>query len=164
MIKKALIIKTLKQVLFIVLITLVAGFVSNLFRTDKISFVENRSKKINQAKLSGNNLEISLEEAVILFRKNAAIFIDARPLEEYNAGHIKDAISFPYEETDEKFIQVMSGISEDNVIITYCDGETCELSMDLAVFLRNTGYTKVRALSNGWSVWQQKRLPVETVK
>lgn len=163
-VKKNLIIKTSKQVLFIVLIALVAGLASNMFRTDKIPFVENRSGKINHATLSMENLEISLEEAVKLFRKNAAMFIDARPLEEYNKGHIKGAISFPYEEADRKFAQVMSAISEGNVIVTYCDGETCELSVDLAVFLRNTGYKKVRVLSNGWSVWRQNMLPIEAGK
>ncbi|MGB5159238.1 rhodanese-like domain-containing protein [Desulfobacterium sp. N47] len=162
--KNNLILKTLKQVLLIVLITLVAGFVSNLFRTDKIPFFENWSEKTKHATLSGENPEISLEEALKLFRKNAAVFIDARPFEEYNKGHIKGAISLPYEEADQKFAEVMSGVSEDNLIVTYCDGETCELSMDLAVFLRNAGYKKVWALANGWSVWQENNLPVGTDK
>ncbi len=163
-IKKDLITKTLRQVLLIVLITLVAGLVSNLFRADKIPFVENWSEKTKHAALSGENLEVSLEEAVKLFGKNGAIFIDARPFEEYGKGHIKGAVSLPYEEADLKFAEVLSGISEDNVIVTYCDGETCELGMDLAVFLRDAGYKKVRVLLNGWSIWQQNRLPFEAEK
>lgn len=163
-VEKDLINKTLKQILFIVLIALVAGFASNLFRTDRIPFVESRSGKTNHITLSGENPEISLDKALKLFRNNGAIFMDARPLEEYNKGHIKGAVSFPYEEADQKFVRIMSGISEESIIITYCDGETCELSMDLAVFLRNTGYNKVWALSNGWSAWQQNNLPVEADK
>ncbi|MFH2046946.1 MAG: rhodanese-like domain-containing protein [Pseudomonadota bacterium] len=162
-VKNALIIKTLKQLLYIVLITIVAGLTSNLLRSDKTPFFENWTEKIKHASLSGENLEISLEKAVQLFRQNGAIFMDARSLEEYNEGHIKGAISFPYMEVDSKFVEIMSEIPEDSVIITYCDGETCELSIDLADFLRNTGYKKVWALLNGWTVWQQNRLPVESV-
>jgi rhodanese-related sulfurtransferase len=158
-----LIIKTLKQLLFIVIITFVAGLVSNIFRSDKIPFFENWTEKIKHASLSGENLEVSLEQAVELFRQNGAIFMDARSLEEYNEGHIKGAISLPYMEADSKFVEVMSEIPEDRIIITYCDGETCELSLDLADFLRNTGYKKVWALLNGWTLWQQNKLPVETV-
>ena len=56
----------------------------------------------------------------------------------------------------------MAGVSEESAVITYCDGETCELSMELAVFLRNAGYKNVKVLSNGWTVWKQNGLPVET--
>ena len=56
----------------------------------------------------------------------------------------------------------MADVSEERAVITYCDGETCELSMELAVFLRNAGYKNVKVLSNGWSVWKQDGLPVET--
>jgi len=145
------------------MITLIAGLASNIFRADKIPFFENWTEKIKHASLSGENLEISLEKAIQLFRQNAAIFMDARSLEEYNEGHIKGAISFPYMEVDSKFVEIMSEIPEDSVIITYCDGKTCELSIDLADFLRNTGYKKVWAISNGWTLWQQNRLPVESV-
>jgi len=77
-------------------------------------------------------------------------------------GHIKGAISLPYREADWKFVETMTGVPDDSAVITYCDGETCELSMDLALFLKNAGYKNVKVLSNGWTVWKQNGLPVET--
>jgi len=155
-------IKTSRQVLFIALIVLVAGFASNMLRSDKIPLVEDWSAKSKFVTSSGENLEISLAEASTLFKEKRSVFIDARSKEEYENGHIKGAISLPYKEADLKFVDAMAGISEDSALITYCDGETCELSMELAVFLRNTGYKNVKVLSNGWSVWKQNGLPVET--
>jgi len=162
LINRQLYIKTLRQVLFIALIALIAGFASNKLRSDNIPFVEDWSAKSNLVTPSGENLEISLSEATILFNKGKADFIDARSGAEYDAGHIKGAKSLPYKEVDWKFVDAMTGVPEDRAIITYCDGETCELSTELAVFLRNTGYKNVRVLSNGWTVWQQNGLPVET--
>jgi len=157
-------IKTIKQVFFIALIVLVAGFASNRLRSDKIPLVEDWSEKSNLVTSSGEKLEISLSEATNLFNKGETVFIDARSRAEYDVGHIKGAKSLPYKEADSKFVEAMAGISEDSSVITYCDGETCELSMELAVFLRNAGYKNVMVLSNGWSVWKQNVLPVETGK
>jgi rhodanese-related sulfurtransferase len=154
--------KTIKQVFFIALIVLAAGFASNYFRSDKIPFIEDWSTKSIPVTTSGENLEISLSEASTLFNKSKAVFIDARSKAEYDEGHIKGAKSLPYKEADWKFIEAIAGVSEESAVITYCDGETCELSMELAVFLRNAGYKNVKVLSNGWSVWKQNGLPVET--
>jgi len=161
-INRQLWIKTIKQVFFIALIVLVAGFVSNRLRSDKIPLVEDWSAKLNLVTPSGENLEISLSEASNLFKKGKAVFVDARSHEEYATGHIKGAKSLPYKEADWKFIEAIAGVSEESAVITYCDGETCELSMELAIFLRNAGYKNVRVLSNGLTVWKQNNLPVET--
>lgn len=155
-------IKTIKQVFFIALIVSVAGFASNRLRFDKMPLVEDWSAKSNLVTSSGENLEISLSESSNLFKKGEAVFIDARSRAEYDAGHIKGAKSLPYKEADWKFVDAMTGVPEESAVITYCDGETCELSMELAVFLRNTGYKNARVLSNGWTVWRQNNLPVET--
>lgn len=154
--------KTIKQVFFITLIVLVAGFASNRIRSDKIPLVEDWSAKSNLVTSSGENLEISLLEATNLFKEKRAVFIDARSKEEFEKGRIKGAISLPYKEADWKFAEAMTGVSEDTAVITYCDGEKCELSMELAVFLRNTGYKNVKVLSNGWAVWKQNGLPTES--
>ena len=154
--------KTTKQVFFIALIVLVAGFVSNRLRSDKMLLVEDWSKKSNLVTSSGENLETSLSKSSNLFKSGKAVFIDARSRAEYDAGHIKGAKSLPYKEADWKFVEAMAGVSENSSVITYCDGETCELSMELAVFLRNAGYKNVKVLSNGWSAWKQNGLPVDT--
>jgi rhodanese-related sulfurtransferase len=61
---------------------------------------------------------------------------------------------------DLNFMTVTADLEMTTPIITYCDGETCELSHDLALFLRDAGFTDSRVLVNGWTVWQQAGLPV----
>ena len=110
---------------------------------------------------SGNRLDISLVEAKNLFFQKAAIMIDARPNYDYEKGHIKGALSLPWHEVDQRFMEVTKDISVDTPIITYCDGETCELSHHLANFLLDMGFTNVRILVNGWTNWQNADLPID---
>jgi len=52
-------------------------------------------------------------------------------------------------------------LEEKDTLVTYCDGEDCALSHDLAMFLKDLGYGDVRVLVNGWTVWQDAGLPVQ---
>ncbi|MDH4206885.1 MAG: rhodanese-like domain-containing protein, partial [Desulfobacteraceae bacterium] len=109
----------------------------------------------------GERLDISLIEAKNLFFQKAAIIIDARPHDDYEKGHIRSARSLPWHDVDQRFMEVTKDISVDTPIITYCDGETCELSHHLANFLLDMGFTNVRILVNGWTKWQNADLPID---
>ena len=59
-------------------------------------------------------------------------------------------------------MNIIADMKNDAVIITYCDGESCNLSKDLALFLESLGFTNVRVLVNGWTVWRDAGLIVES--
>jgi len=107
-------------------------------------------------------LEIPLEEVEALFFARMALFLDARPPDQYAAGHIQGALSLPWDAFAETFPRVMASVPRETTIVTYCDGETCGLSKDLAFALLQEGYFNVRVLVNGWTLWQQNNMPVET--
>jgi len=88
--------------------------------------------------------------------------MDARPLEEFTKGHIQGAISIPWHEAEQRVMDITADMANDAAIITYCDGDTCDLSKDLALFLENLGFTNIRVLVNGWTVWRHAGMPVET--
>ena len=111
---------------------------------------------------SGKRLDISLSEAKKLFLQRSVVFIDARPQDDYEKGHIKGALGLPWKEVDRNFMQVTEDISPDTPIITYCDGEICELSHNLAIFLLDMGFRNVKILVNGWALWKEEGLPIES--
>ena len=84
-----------------------------------------------------------------------------RPESEYAEGHIQGALSIPSQEADDYFMEAADRLSAAKAIITYCDGENCELSHDLALFLKDMGVENVRVLVNGWTVWHEAGLPTE---
>ena len=110
---------------------------------------------------SGERMDISLSEAKKLFLQHAAVFIDARPKEDFEKGHIKGAKSLPWHDVDQRFIAVTKDLPADAMIITYCDGEACELSRNLAKFLMDAGFNHVSVLLNGWTQWRDAHLPAE---
>jgi rhodanese-related sulfurtransferase len=137
------------------------GLSINQFRHSRLPLFENWSMEARMISPSGGRLDISLVEAKNLFLQKSAIFIDARPTDDYEKAHIRGARSLPWHEVDQRFMQVTKDLSVDTPIITYCDGETCNLSHHLANFLIDSGFTDVRVLVNGWTKWQDADLPID---
>ncbi len=137
------------------------GFSINQFQNDPLPLFDDWSMEARLTTPSGERIDISLVEAKKLFLRQAAIFIDARPDDDYEKGHIKGARSLPRHEVDQRLMSVTEDISTDTPIITYCDGESCELSHDVANFLVDMGFSNVRILVNGWTKWKEADLPIE---
>jgi len=150
------------QIPALVILSTVAALAVNAVRTDRLPLVGDFSVAARMTTATGERMDIALEDAEKLYFTHAAVFIDARSAEEYTQGHIRDARSLPWQDADLNFMTVTADLELTTAIVTYCDGETCELSHDLALFLRDAGFTDTRVLINGWTVWQQAGLPVGT--
>jgi rhodanese-related sulfurtransferase len=151
-----------RQLALILLTAGALGLLVNHLRPDRLPLVADWSPKAQLTLDSGVNLMISMEEAETYFLNQTALFLDARPVEAYRLGHIQGARSLPWEEFDARLGEVMADIPKEALIITYCDGEACGLSRELAVALLGRGYGKVRVLANGWTLWQDNKLPTAT--
>jgi rhodanese-related sulfurtransferase len=154
-------IKAAWQVPVIAAIAAVIALSVNFLRSDGIPLLADWSTEARLKAPSGEGLSIPLEEAVSLFESNKAVFIDARSEEDFHRGHIQGAHSLPWQQVEQKMTEVLPMIPPDAVVITYCDGDTCNLSKDLALFLMDMGFEHVKVLVNGWTVWQENRLPVD---
>jgi rhodanese-related sulfurtransferase len=150
------------QILALTILSLVAALAINAQRTDRLPLVDGWSAAARITTATGERMDISLDEAQKLFNSNTAVFVDARPAEDYSRGHIQGARSLPWNDVDQKFMSVTQDIELETPIVTYCDGETCELSHNLALFLRDAGFVNTGVLVNGWKLWQQSGLPVES--
>ncbi|WP_024335595.1 rhodanese-like domain-containing protein [Desulfotignum balticum] len=153
---------TARQTIFIILISVVLGAAVNFMRPNGIPFVQTWSMADKLVTEEGDTLAIALEDAADLFADNAAIFLDARTPAEYETGHIQGAVNLPWHEVDNYFETVIMTLDPEAMIITYCDGEACSLSHDLALFLKDLGFTRVKVLVNGWTLWKEHDLPVST--
>ncbi len=159
-IEQTLIRKTIWQTAAIALIGLAVSLGINQFRSQGIPLVGDWSPESRITDKSGESLIIPPEQAKSLFESGKAFFLDARSADDYHAGHIQGSLNLPWLEFDDYFDRIMQELPEDRVIITYCEGETCELSKDLARALIEMGFANVRVLVNGWGIWQKQGLPV----
>ena len=104
---------------------------------------------------------LSLDRAKELWNNGTAIFLDAREPAEYSAGHIGSAFNLPAFGFEAHFGDVAPVLAPHSQIVVYCDGTECDLSHRVGERLRQMGFTNVRILSNGWTVWRQAGLPVQ---
>ena len=104
---------------------------------------------------------VTLEEARRHFEQGTALFADARGKDAFRAGRIQGAINLDPNEFDDWSGNFFSKIPPDQIIITYCEGDRCKLSLELAEKLTWMGYEKVYYLKNGWGKWKDLHLPME---
>ncbi|MEY8735793.1 ArsR/SmtB family transcription factor [Lactobacillus sp. AN1001] len=96
------------------------------------------------AKKTGS-LTITLEQAK---QQKLALFLDVRPNDEYQAGHIEGAVNIPFEQLE----QHLSFLPLDREIIVYCRGNACTYA-DLATgLLHDKGY-QAYSLNHSYYDW-----------
>lgn len=186
--------KTIKQFIIILMLGTAAGLIANAvnpsgiplvmdasrYSTDKSDSIKNSfmnnpydtSQKQTPALQNPNvtkdgivkpqNIKIDL--AKFFFDKNA-LFFDGRKPEEFAAGHIKNAVSLPYEEfskkTKEEKTELMRKYNKEGMVVVYCGGGKCEVSIDLAYELARVGFTSLNIYLGGYKEWEDTGYPIE---
>jgi rhodanese-related sulfurtransferase len=99
-----------------------------------------------------------------LFDRNA-LFIDARTKPEYDSVHVKGAVNIPYEEFHNfplnQRTEIMRKYNKDGIIVVYCSGGKCEVSIDLAYDIARLGFRSVSIYRGGIHEWKSSGYPVE---
>jgi rhodanese-related sulfurtransferase len=88
--------------------------------------------------------------------------IDARPVSDYEKGHIPTAINIPYNKLPDYIDEVTSLIDVNDGVLCYCTGPDCDFSHQVATELGFLGYTKVAVFTGGWEHWEAAGFEVET--
>ena len=89
-----------------------------------------------------------------------AIWIDARPSDDFDRDHVPGAISLNEDRWGESLPQFLSTQwSPGKKIVVYCGAASCNLAEDVARRLRDEAKlpNEIRILKGGWEAWQQKR-------
>ena len=94
----------------------------------------------------------------------SVILLDARPLTEYQAGHLPGALSLPVDAFDQHFSEVQLFLFSEQPIVTYCSGPSCDDALRLALRLRDEGFSAVSLYLPGVQDWQATGLPLEAMR
>jgi len=81
--------------------------------------------------------------------------IDVRPAAEFEAAHIAGAISIPVAELARR----ITSVPKSRLVVAYCRGPYCVLSVEAVEKLRKRGYRAVR-LKDGLPDWKAAGMPV----
>ncbi|MCX6159387.1 MAG: rhodanese-like domain-containing protein [Ignavibacteriae bacterium] len=191
--------KTAKQILIIIVISVISGLAANAINPKGIPLIlekniyaldtakqkktvdgfvndpyDTTTKKNNNNMLGSTGKKnkegfiepenITVELAKNLFDRNA-LFVDARAKEEYDSVHVKGSINLPYEEFRSKGFneksESMKKYNKDGIIVVYCKGGKCEVSIDLAYEIARLGFNSVNIYRGGIAEWKEKGFPVQ---
>ena len=107
---------------------------------------------------------ISLEEAHTYWQNATAVFIDARPKDDFEAGHIEGALNLSLEMTADanRYAEVAAWLDAELPIILYCRGGLCSEAKDVGRLLKGAGYPNILILDAGFPGWQEAGYAVGT--
>ncbi|MFD2415593.1 ArsR/SmtB family transcription factor [Amycolatopsis pigmentata] len=109
------------------------------------------------AYLGPDTEQVTREELLHRVGSGQVTVIDVRPVEEYAAGHIPDAVSIPLDELADRLAE----LPVDQEIVAYCRGAYCVLAHDAVRLLTAQG-RPARRLADGMLEWRLADLPVAT--
>ena len=89
-----------------------------------------------------------------------ALFLDARPVANYEMSHIPGAMPLPEDDFDRHFAAVETRLRSSFDAVVYCAGYGCEASHLVADRLKARGI-HVAILNGGWPAWTDAGYPVK---
>jgi len=88
---------------------------------------------------------------------DAAIWVDARPDEEFAADHVPGAISLNEDRWNELLPQFLAVWTPGKKVVVYCSSLSCNASREVARRLRKEAQlSDVFVLEGGWEAWLKK--------
>ncbi len=104
--------------------------------------------------------DLKLEEAFTLIEDNRYnhdfIIIDLRPAEEYENGHIEEAVNLDYSSAD--FAGELEELDPDKIYLLY--SRTDDVSGQVLDMMAELGFVEVYNILGGIERWQQTGLPL----
>jgi len=166
--------KTIIQSITITSISIILGLSRFLFMDKDFKLVKeariltrvvtentNDSSTCELPDIMSEPMVIDLDYALCLYNIGRTVFIDARDHEDFSISHIKNSINIPFDYSDDYIYQIDS-IDKKTILLTYCSGGECDLSINLAdqLFFEE-GFFTVLVFEGGFPAWEEKELPIE---
>jgi len=137
-----------RQALILVALAFLPGIGQAIYFRDKVSW----------------KLPVPASEMVTVVQARAwgenAIWIDARPDEEFARDHVPGALSLNEDRWNELLPQFLAVWSPEKKIVVYCSSESCNASREVAHRLRNQAQPPMQnvfVLEGGWEEWLKSR-------
>lgn len=153
--------RLLAEVMLLTVASVVLGVVRQTAFPGAIPWVQDWSNFIeSKARKEGLSLA-NLDDVRAIVDKQSHIVLDARPMADYDAGHLPGSLSLPQTAMEEHIGSILPLLSAEQPVLVYCSGKECDESFLLAVALRKQGFTNIVLFAGGFTEWRAAGLPFE---
>jgi len=121
---------------------------------ERIASVEKTANEFRASKFDTES--VSIQNLLKHMKGGRLTVLDVRPEDEYNKGHIANAISIPIAQLSSRFKE----LPKRNEIVAYCRGPFCVFADEAVVLLNKAGY-KAKRLEEGFPDWALLGLPIQ---
>ena len=105
---------------------------------------------------------ITAGEAHALLGQPSVAFVDCRPRQDFEAGHVAGSVHVEAEiaALGPALLDLIRGAG---TVVTYCDAQSeCERSLRVATLLAQSGASDVRVLEGGMPAWLSEGFPAQS--
>lgn len=121
-----------------------------------LSFVIAFTSSVNAKDISQTQLKQLMEPE----QKSSIILLDVRSIEEFEEGHIADALNIPHKELESRIAELSGDINTQ--IVIYCrSGRRAEVAKQTLI---KNGFNNLDHLIGDFNGWTNNNLPVVTGK
>ncbi len=107
---------------------------------------------------------LNLAQTYEIFQQGQALFIDARPDDEYAELHLPGALNLPPDRLEAEGAKALAGVALGRQVVVYCGQVSCDAALKVAEKLQSLGYTHVKVYLGGFRAWDEAGYPAETSK
>jgi rhodanese-related sulfurtransferase len=100
---------------------------------------------------------VTLNQAFVAFLQEEAVFVDVRPMNDYDSGHIPQAVSLPLTALETRYTR----LNRDSWVIVYGEAADESDSAGAAEFLLEQGFERVSVVFGGLDAWVAAGHPVD---
>ena len=142
------------QVLRLVAAAALLGALAQTFSPARIPWREDWSRYVESKALAAGLTLANLDDVRRMVRDQTHLLLDARPVADYDRGHLPGAFPLPQTELDTYYPQMLPLLSASQPLLVYCSGQECDESFLLSLYLREQGFTNVALFVGGYLAWQ----------
>ena len=142
-----------RDLLFIVVLGLAIGLIYNFANPEGIRIIP-------QAWSAKTIPGIDVRWAKLKYDAGNIVFVDARPENFFNQGHIQGAVNLPPALFDFVYLMKLKDQNPAREIIVYGRNISRHYDQEVAFHLQSKGHAKVSILSGGLPHWQQEGFPL----
>jgi rhodanese-related sulfurtransferase len=139
----------IKEIIIIVFISITASLIYNSVSKQQISIIYHPFRIENDKQLTFSDIKR-------IHKNKEALFIDARTVEEYEEGHIPDAVNIPVGLERSKKMEMLNQLSKDLQIIVYCEDPQCSVAERLAKEMQYLKFKYIAVYEGGWDEWNSQ--------